>query len=238
MTTGRDKPHAGKRNRGAWLKAYLARPEVKAHRPAYAAAYHAEHKERLNARRKERASAPEAKARRCTPEARARARAHAALPEVKARKKVYEAKPEVRARARAKAAARRKAKSEGRQKLLAYMREYQSQRRQAAAVRLRESVSAQIYNALRKRKAGQSWEKLAGYTLEDLIQHLERQFKRGMTWENYGKAWQIDHIVPVSAFTFAGADDPAFKACWALSNLRPLARAANIRKGGKRVHLL
>jgi hypothetical protein len=44
--------------------------------------------------------------------------------------------------------------------------------------------------------------------------------------------------VPISAFTFTSADDPAFRACWALSNLRPLESSANIRKGAKRLHLL
>ena len=99
-------------------------------------------------------------------------------------------------------------------------------------------MSAAVYYALRKRKNGQPWEKLVGYTLDDLVQHLERQFKRGMTWENYGRKWSIDHIVPVTAFAFTSADDPQLKACWALTNLRPLERIANIKKGGKRVFLV
>jgi hypothetical protein len=62
-----------------------------------------------------------------------------------------------------------------------------------------------------------------------------------MTWENYGKGpgrWHIDHIVPRTAFNFQSADDPAFRACWAITNLRPLWSAENIRKHAKRTHLI
>lgn len=45
-----------------------------------------------------------------------------------------------------------------------------------------------------------------------------------MTWDNYGfYGWHVDHIIPLSLFKHNGnTDHPAFKACWALSNLRPL----------------
>ena len=39
------------------------------------------------------------------------------------------------------------------------------------------------------------------YTPEELISHLEKQFKDGMTWDNYGiKGWHIDHIIPCCKF--------------------------------------
>lgn len=30
--------------------------------------------------------------------------------------------------------------------------------------------------------------------------HLEKQFLDGMTWNNYGRMWHIDHIIPCSSF--------------------------------------
>ena len=78
-------------------------------------------------------------------------------------------------------------------------------------------------------KSGRSWTGLVEYTLEDLVIHLERQFLPGMSWENYGR-WHIDHIIPCSSFEFESPDDPEFKSCWALSNLRPLWAKDNIRK--------
>jgi hypothetical protein len=33
-------------------------------------------------------------------------------------------------------------------------------------------------------------------TIEELKNHIEKQFKEGMTWENHGD-WHIDHIIPL-----------------------------------------
>lgn len=87
-------------------------------------------------------------------------------------------------------------------------------------------------------KGGKRWHEAVGYTADDLKQHLERQFAKGMTWENYGTHWHVDHIVPVSSFDCSSVDDPAFKACWALSNLRPLWVKDNLSKNNKRTHLI
>jgi|SRR6478752_3415134 len=104
--------------------------------------------------------------------------------------------------------------------------------------RLRNFFTAAICHSLQGRtKGGRSWEALLGYTTEELRDHLARQFLRGMTWENYGE-WHVDHILPVSSFTFETADDPEFKACWALTNLRPMWAADNIRKSDKRLFLI
>lgn len=58
-----------------------------------------------------------------------------------------------------------------------------------------------------------------------------------MSWNNYGE-WHVDHIVPVASFSFASADDADFKACWAITNLRPLWADANMQKHDKRTHLI
>lgn len=103
--------------------------------------------------------------------------------------------------------------------------------------RLRARIGNQIWWALHGRKGGRSWEKLVGYSLAELMVHLERQFSKGMTWTNYG-AWHIDHIMPVVSFRFKDAHDPEFRACFALSNLRPLWATENIAKGAKILALI
>lgn len=106
------------------------------------------------------------------------------------------------------------------------------------ALRLHHSVSSQIRNSLAGAKQGRKWETIVGYTLLDLQAHIERQFCGNMTWENYGKRWHIDHIVPRRYFTFTSPNDDGFKACWSLANLRPLDAVDNLRKGGRRTMLL
>lgn len=68
-----------------------------------------------------------------------------------------------------------------------------------------------------------------GYCREQLAAHLEKQFLPKMGWHNM-REWHIDHIIPVKAFDFRSMDDEEFKACWSLSNLRPLWAKDNLSK--------
>jgi len=99
------------------------------------------------------------------------------------------------------------------------------------SIRIANCMSSAISLALKGKKAGRHWEKLVGYTVNDLMQHLETKFTPEMSWENYGSYWHDDHIVPKS--WFAQTDPAEFKACWALSNLQPLEATENIKKGNR-----
>jgi hypothetical protein len=96
---------------------------------------------------------------------------------------------------------------------------------------------AAIRRALNGGKRGRKWESLVGYTLADLMAHLERQFLKGMTWNNRGE-WEIDHVVPLALFHFDSAEHPDFRAAWALSNLRPIWADDNRKKNRTRTHLI
>lgn len=60
---------------------------------------------------------------------------------------------------------------------------------------------------------------LLGCTLEEFRLHLQSQFKRGMSWKNYGK-WHIDHIKPCAKFNLKELDQQ--KMCFHYSNMQPL----------------
>lgn len=96
--------------------------------------------------------------------------------------------------------------------------------------RLSGLVRSNVRRSLRAGVRGWKWEKLVGFTLEELKAHLEARFAPGMGWHNMG-AWHIDHIRPIASFDFESVDDEAFRECWALSNLQPLWAVDNIRKG-------
>lgn len=98
-------------------------------------------------------------------------------------------------------------------------------------------MSCYMANVLNGKKAGRRWQDLVGYTVDDLIRHLERQFLPGMTWENRSE-WHVDHIVPLASFSFTSPDDEEFKAAWALTNLRPLWARENVRKSATRLFLV
>jgi hypothetical protein len=70
------------------------------------------------------------------------------------------------------------------------------------------------------------------YTPEELIIHLESQFKDAMSWDNYGE-WHVDHKLPITSFNIEEMGDKEFMKCWALENLQPMWGEENIRKSNK-----
>jgi len=53
----------------------------------------------------------------------------------------------------------------------------------------------------------------------------------GMTWENYGKYWHMDHRRPISSFNLL--DDNDVTACFHYTNLQPLLAIENLKKNNK-----
>lgn len=72
---------------------------------------------------------------------------------------------------------------------------------------------------------------LIGCDTHRLAAHLESQFTRGITWENYGTHWHVDHIIPCAAFDHTKPEQ--VRQCWHFTNLRPLEAKANMAKGAK-----
>jgi hypothetical protein len=73
---------------------------------------------------------------------------------------------------------------------------------------------------------------ILGYTPEELIVHLEKQFTDDMTWNNYG-IWHVDHKLPITSFDIREIGDEEFMKCWCLDNLQPMWGEENIRKSNK-----
>jgi hypothetical protein len=122
---------------------------------------------------------------------------------------------------------------ENRDKVVECCRRAGAARRATPRGKLENNLSSDICKSLRGKKAGTSWQALVGFTCDDLKRHLEKQFHGGMSWDNYGKLWEIDHIIPKIAFNFESPQDIDFKRCWSLSNLRPLEVSENRIKNGR-----
>jgi len=88
--------------------------------------------------------------------------------------------------------------------------------------------------ALRSGMEGKSWQRIVGYSLMELKSHIENKFTEDMSWDKFmhGEI-HIDHIRPVSSFSFKSYSDPEFKECWSLVNLQPLWAKDNMSKGAK-----
>lgn len=122
-------------------------------------------------------------------------------------------------------------------RLKKYCRDRSAAYRATPAGALNTRMGAALRTGLRRNKGGTAWPSLVGYSLDQLVSHLERQFEPGMGWHNMDR-WHIDHIIPVSSFAYQTADDAEFSAAWALQNLRPMWARENQSKGARRTHLL
>ena len=74
---------------------------------------------------------------------------------------------------------------------------------------------------------------IVGCSYIDFKNHIEKQFTKGMSWENR-KLWHIDHIVPLA--TAKNIED--IHKLSHFTNLRPMWAKENIRKKDKKIYLI
>ena len=120
-------------------------------------------------------------------------------------------------------------------------RAYQNKRNEEdLRYNLSGKISRAIGQSLRRTKLikgnknGRHWEDLVGYKLIDLIKRLKKTMPEGYNWQDFldGKL-HIDHKIPISAFNYTIPENPDFRKCWALENLRLLPARENIIKSNK-----
>ena len=109
--------------------------------------------------------------------------------------------------------------------------------------KLHHSVSCSIRSMLKRNgsyKRKKSILNYLPYSIEELKNHIERLWEPWMNWNNYGgksnderRTWHIDHIKPHHLFPYKSMNDVLFRECWSMSNLRPLEKKQNMKKGGK-----
>jgi len=70
-----------------------------------------------------------------------------------------------------------------------------------------------------------------GIDRDNLRKWIELQFTKDQNWENHGKEWQFDHIIPQTYFDFR--DDADMKLCWNFINIRVEPIQHNKNRGGR-----
>jgi len=98
--------------------------------------------------------------------------------------------------------------------------------------RLRCNLRIRMWKVLKGNPKKETTLKLVDCTIEFLKEYLEKQFKKGMNWNNYGK-WEIDHIIPCASFDLSKKSEQ-YK-CFNYKNLQPMWSLENQIKGDKYV---
>jgi len=91
-------------------------------------------------------------------------------------------------------------------------------------VRLRKALFAQ--GAVRTMNSAA----LVGCSPSDFRDHIAAQFLSGMSWDNRSE-WDLDHIIPCASFDLRIPEQQS--ACFHFTNIQPLWRSDNRRKGAR-----
>jgi hypothetical protein len=70
-----------------------------------------------------------------------------------------------------------------------------------------------------------------GCSIYELKSYLESRFQPGMSWDNYGEEWHLDHVIPLSWFDLS--DNKQFSRACHYTNLQPLWAENNFSKGDR-----
>lgn len=127
-------------------------------------------------------------------------------------------------------------KPENRLKIAARLKKWKAKKLQNDPLfALKNRMSSLFRMALKVKGFGKTTKvaQTLGCTWPEFAKHIERQFLKGMTWENRGE-WHIDHIIPLAT---AQTEDDVVKLNHH-TNLRPMWAQDNLRKSAKLESLL
>jgi hypothetical protein len=93
-------------------------------------------------------------------------------------------------------------------------------------------LRGRLWHALRGSIKAASTFDLVGCSPSELMRHIESQFVKGMNWDNRTE-WHIDHIRPCDSYDMGKESQQ--RECFHYTNLQPIWRSDNLRKGKKYV---
>lgn len=94
--------------------------------------------------------------------------------------------------------------------------------------KLLQVIRARILAAI-KASSGKKIRKsseLLGCSIQEVKKYIELKFKTPMSWDNHGKIWDIDHIIPCASFDLS--DPEQQRKCFHYTNLQPLWKTTEI----------
>src|ERR1043165_496630 len=97
--------------------------------------------------------------------------------------------------------------------------------------KLLTNLRGRLWEVLKGKSKSQTTRRLIGVDIEIFRKWIEFQLEEGMTKENYGTIWHIDHVLPLASFNLLDEDELQKSMIW--QNLRPLTPVKNMEKSNK-----
>ena len=119
-----------------------------------------------------------------------------------------------------------------REKIAAHDKKYRKNHREEITERNRKwaatlkgkigrRLRTRLYLELKGRLRAASPLELLGCSIKHFLSYIEKQFKPGMTWENYSRlGWNLDHIMPCASFDLTDLEQQ--RECFHYTNFQPL----------------
>jgi hypothetical protein len=105
--------------------------------------------------------------------------------------------------------------------------------------RIAVQIRVRLCDAIKGKDSERSAVRDLGCSIGEFRIHIERQFRKGMSWDNWGNGdgkWNLDHIRPLASFDLTDSDQ--FRNAVHFTNYQPLWWRDNIKKGGRTTLLL
>lgn len=100
--------------------------------------------------------------------------------------------------------------------------------------KLKRILRNRLFQAIKRNQKKGSAVKDLGCSIEFLKQYLEAKFYAGMTWNNWGKIWELDHIIPLWKFDLT--DREQFLIANNYENLQPLTVDKHKKKSAEELN--
>lgn len=97
--------------------------------------------------------------------------------------------------------------------------------------KIAHNLRSRVRQSVRGTCSAESTEQLLGTSFEEFRKYLESKFHSDMTWENYGKYWHVDHIIPCDFFDLTKEEHR--KLCFNFRNTQPMLVVENLSKNNK-----
>lgn len=125
---------------------------------------------------------------------------------------------------------RRKWELKNKEKISKYKKKHREKESLNPFLKFKRATRNNITKSIKRGgyKKGSSSFNILGCPFDVFKQHIERQFQKGMTWDNYGD-WHLDHIIPMASAT---TEEEVLKLNH-YTNFQPLWAEDNLKKSDK-----